>query len=745
MILPFAILAVGGYLAYLDYRIREEFDGKKWSLPARIYSAPLELFVGANVSAEQIESRLKALKFRPDSAVATRASYARRGSGFLLKTRTFRFPDRSEPSRSVRIDFDGGRISGLTDLDQGRSLTLLRLEPVQFGSFYPTIKEDRIPIKQTQAPKQLLQALFSVEDRDFYQHSGISPRGILRAIWVNARSGAIVQGGSTLTQQLVKNQFLSAHRTWWRKINEAIMSLILEARYSKDQILEAYLNEIYLGQDGARAIHGFGLGSQYYFGRSLGELELHHLATLVGLVRGPSYYDPFAAPERVLKRRNVVLEAMVESHYITATQANAAKEKGLDVVSNPHQPISAHPAYLDLVKRELAKYYRAEALTSEGLRIFTTLEVDAQRALESAVSSGMKQLDQRSGRRGLETAAVLTRRDSGEIVALIGSRDPLSAGFNRALDAGRQIGSLYKPVVYLTALKSPKRFTIASRLSDRALRLKGEGGRAWVPGNYDGREHGTVLLRTALAQSYNLATIRLGLSVGVERTLETLRQLGVSRDVPAFPSLLLGAVNMTPIEVAQVYQTLAADGFMTPLTAIRAVMSREGKVMQRHSLKPRRQLDSSAVFLVNTILQEAVAQGTGRSLYSYLPRQLNVVGKTGTTNDLRDSWFAGFTGDYVGVVWVGRDDNQPARLTGAQGALRLWGLTMKQIAREPVSLARPKNIVDAWIDRQTGRRSDDACPLAIRLPFIKGSEPPGDNACGATRSATAVPSADTLF
>ncbi|MBM4200089.1 MAG: penicillin-binding protein 1B, partial [Gammaproteobacteria bacterium] len=343
--LPFIVLGFGAYLAYLDYRIREEFEGKKWSLPARIYSAPLELYVGSGSAPDRLEQRLVDLKFRADPALATRATYARRGSGFVLKTRAFRFPDRPEPARTVRVDYEGGRISGLYDLEKGRNLAVLRLEPVQVGSLYPTIKEDRILIKLSQAPELLLQALFSVEDRDFYQHSGISARGILRALWVNARSGAIVQGGSTLTQQLVKNLFLSSQRTWWRKINEAFMALILEARYSKQQILEAYLNEIYLGQDGARAVHGFALASQYYFGRSLSELELQHMATLVGLVRGPSYYDPFRAPDRVLNRRNVVLDAMAEQHYVSIAQAGAAKSKPLDVVDNPHQPTSQYPAF----------------------------------------------------------------------------------------------------------------------------------------------------------------------------------------------------------------------------------------------------------------------------------------------------------------------------------------------------------------------------------------------------------------
>lgn len=731
---PLVLAVLVAYLAYQDFTIRQQFEGKKWALPAKVYATPTELFAGAPIDAVHLERLLRELKYRPDDTLASKATYTRRGADFLIKTREFRFWDKLEPARELRVRFSGGQIASIQDTAAGRSVAIFRMEPVQIGSFYPTLKEDRILIKRQQVPEGLLQALFSIEDRHFYQHSGISVRSILRALWANTLAGSIVQGGSTLTQQLVKNFFLTSERTWWRKLNEAVMALILEARYTKDQILEAYLNEIYLGQDGARAIHGFGLASQYYFSRSLDELDLHHIALLVGMVRGPSYYDPIQSRDKAAKRRNVVLDAMAEVGAISVDEAAAAKAKPLDVVSNPHQAISRYPAFLDLVKRQLQKDYAKDDLTTEGLRVFTTLDVDAQQQLQTAAVSTLKRLGRQTHAKGLETAAIITRRGNGEIVALLGSRDPDSAGFNRALDAERQIGSLYKPVVYLTALKFPDRYTLATPLIDTALRLRSPGGVPWVPKNYDGREHGTVSLRTALAQSYNLATVRLGLNVGIEQTLETLRQLGVEQDVEPFPSLLLGAVTLCPFEVAQLYQTLASDGFSTRLAAIQAVTASDGKPLSRYPLNVKQVVDPSAVFLVNTILQDAVSRGTGRAVYSYLPRDFGVVGKTGTTNDLRDSWFAGFTGDYLGVVWVGRDDNQSSRLTGAQGALRIWAQAMKSIAKEPVALLPPDNIELVWVDRQSGLRSAAGCANAMLTPFVAGSAPKGRSDCVADSS-----------
>lgn len=724
--LPFLLVGFLAFIAYEDYIVRQQFEGKRWSLPAHVYSHPLELFVGETLDANRLAGVLDQMKYRQDPTLSSQASYSKKNDEVVIKTREFKFWDKLEPARQVRVRFSGGKVSALDNVQSPGALPILRLEPVQIGSFYPALKEDRILIKLDQVPKTLLNALLAVEDRDFYEHAGVSPKAILRASWANLRAGGIVQGGSTLTQQLVKNFYLTSERTLWRKLSEVVMAMLLEARYSKDEILEAYMNEIYLGQDGARAVHGFGLASQYYFSRRMDELELHHVALLVALVRGPSFYDPIKTPEKALKRRNLVLNEMAALAYITQAQANEAQAKPLDVLKNPHQAISRYPAFLDLVKRQLQQEYRNEDLTSEGLSIFTTLDVEVQQSLEASIESTLKKVDKTGD---LETAAVLTRRSTGEIAGFAGGRDPQSSGYNRALDSVRQIGSLYKPVVYLTALSDPQNYTLITPLQDESIKIANTGGGAWSPKNYDHQEHGMVPLHTALANSFNLATVNMGLRIGVAHTVKTLRNLGVERAMDVFPATLLGTGGLTPMEVAQMYQTMASDGFVSPLRAIQAVVSKEGKPLQRYELNVKQTVSPGAVFLLNNALQEVVREGTGRSVYSYLPASYNVAGKTGTTNDMRDSWFAGFTGDYLGVVWIGKDDNQSAHLTGAQGALHIWASTMRKISYEPLELEAPEDIEFVWIDQANGLRAGETCSSAKSIPFIKGSAPVEFSSC----------------
>ena len=710
------------WLGYQDYTVRKLFEGKRWSLPAHVYASPLELYSGYAIGANEFEKILSTLHYREDPRLSSEASYVRTDSRITLRTRHFRFWDGEQASQRLRLVFAGNRLERIESVGRSDSLALLRLDPVQIGSFYPALKEDRILVQWKQVPKALIHALLATEDRDFYHHHGISAKAVLRALLANIRAGGIVQGGSTITQQLVKNFYLTSERSLWRKINEAFIALILEARYDKNEILEAYLNEIYLGQDGVRAIHGFGLASQYYFSRSLDELKLPHLALLVALVRGPNHYDPRRWPDRALKRRNLVLDAMEEQGYISRKQADAAKRQPLDVSRDGHWASSRYPAFLDLVRRQLRKEYRDKDLTSAGLKIFTTLDIRVQRALENTVTRTIERLEKRRGVNKLETASIITRREGGEIVALVGGRHPRQAGYNRALDAVRQIGSLIKPVVYLTALEDPDRYTITTRLDDTAVRMK-SGGKIWAPKNYDRKEHGAIPLHTALVRSLNLATVHLGLDIGIARTAKTLRSMGVSRPLELYPSFLLGAGALSPLEVTQLYQTLAGDGFATPLRAIQAVIASDGTPLQRYPLTVRQAVDPAAAYITNTILQEVMRVGTGRSVYSTIPRSLNVAGKTGSTDDLRDSWVAGFSGDYLGVVWIGRDDNRPARLTGSSGALKIWGAVMKKISRQSVDLIPPEEIEMVWVDPATSLRADKTCPGAVRYPYIKGSAP----------------------
>ncbi|XBS19502.1 penicillin-binding protein 1B [Methylomarinum sp. Ch1-1] len=727
--LIFAGFVFFSYLGYLDYTVRKQFAGKRWSIPARVYASPVELYTGYELSLKKFEELLSQLNYRHDYHLASQGTYYVKKNQVYLKTKSFDFWDTQQNSQSLKISFHGSRVDRIINLSNSGNLAIYRMDPVQIGSFYPTRKEDRILIKLENTPDALIQGLLATEDRDFYQHFGVSFKAIARAIWANLKAGGVVQGGSTITQQLVKNFYLTSERSLWRKANEALMALILEYRFNKDDILEAYLNEIYLGQDGASAVHGFGLASEFYFGRPLENLSLHQIATLVALVRGPSYYDPRRYPDRAVKRRNLVLDEMQHQGFITKRQAQAAKHEKLAVISRVHRSANRYPAFLDLVKRQLRQEYREEDLTSEGLRVFTTLDVTIQNELENTLKNKLPHLEKKSNVNKLESAAVVTSRDSAEIVALAGSRHASSAGFNRALDAIRPIGSLIKPVVYLTALEYPNKYTITTKIDDAAIEVKGPKGKDWNPKNYDNQEHGEVELHTALSHSYNLATVRVGMDVGIARTAKTLRNMGVSREVDLFPSLLLGASPLTPLEVTQMYQTLAGDGFASPLRSIRAVIAADGERLQSYPYTVRQTIDPAVTYITNTILQEVMNEGTGRSAYLYLPKTLGLAGKTGTTNKLRDSWFAGFSGDYLSVVWLGRDDNKPAGLTGASGALQVWIQLMKEIAKQPVNLIPPDNIEMQWIDPETGLLANEHCAEAHLYPFVQGSAPTETSPC----------------
>lgn len=717
------------YIGYLDYNVRKQFEGRRWSIPARVYATPVEIYGGYKQTIDEFEDLLLQLHYRQDYQLASEGTYYKKGRLINLRTRSFNFWDKLEESHQLRVKFSDTSIARIINLTTSENVAIFRMNPVQIGSFYPSRKEDRILIKLEETPDALIQGLLATEDRDFYNHYGLSFKAIARALWANIRAGAVVQGGSTITQQLVKNFYLTPEKSLQRKINEAFMALILEFRFEKDEILEAYLNEIYLGQDGASAVHGFGLASEFYFGRPLKNLPLKDIAALVALVRGPSYYDPRRHAERAIKRRNLVLDKMHQLGYITKRQAIAEKQQKLVVIPRAHRLVNRYPAFLELIRKQLSQEYKEEDLTSEGLSVFTTLDTKVQNTLEKIVSQKLKYLEKRPKTNKLQTAVVVTRRESGEIVALVGGRNPRSVGFNRALNAVRPIGSLIKPVVYLTALEYPDKYTISTKVSDTSIEVEGKKGEFWRPKNYDRKEHGNVEFHTALAHSYNLATVQIGMDIGVARISKTLKNLGVNRAVDLYPSLLLGASPLTPMDVTQMYQTLAGDGFSTPLRSIHAVIAEGGERLQSYPYRIRQAVDPAATYITNKILQEAMAEGTGRSAYLYIPKRFGLVGKTGTTNKLRDSWFAGFSGDYLSVVWVGRDDNKPTGLTGASGALQVWTGLMRRISTQPVALIPPDNIEISLIDPESGLLANEGCEGALSYPYIKGSEPQKTSPC----------------
>ncbi|MEH6562904.1 MAG: penicillin-binding protein 1B, partial [Marinobacter sp.] len=656
-----SLVLLACWVVYLDAVVTSRFEGRRFEVPSRVYARPLELYDGAGVSSGALERELALSGYRKGDG-AKPGSYRRNGGHFIISTRGFRFPDGNEPRRKLSLNIYGDRIQDFS-VSAGDNAAIVRLEPARIGGIYPAHKEDRILVRLDEVPPQLPAALMAVEDRNFYDHFGIAPASIGRAMLANMRAGRVVQGGSTLTQQLVKNFFLTRDQTLLRKGNEALMSILLELHYEKNDILETYLNEVYLGQAGTRSINGFGLASQFYFGESLKDLDVHQVALLVGMVKGPSYYNPRRHPERATQRRNLVISEMEEAGLIDSQKAARSRGLSLGVSAKPSYSENRYPAYIDLVRRHLARDYKEEDLRSEGLRIFTTLNPAIQYAAEYAVTDTLPRLGSGDTAKALEASLVVTAKDTGEVLALVGGKDPQFAGFNRALDANRPIGSLIKPFTYLTALEQPDRYTLMTPVLDKSFTLEFDDGRRWQPKNYDGEERGEVPLHRALSKSYNLPAVRVGLDVGVSAVRKTLRAFGVVTPISEYPSMLLGSVAMSPVTVAQIYQGLATSGFNTPLRTIREVTDSGGGALSRYSLEVDQVADPAAVHLLQYAMQETMQEGTGRSAYYSVPKELTLAGKTGTTDDGRDSWFAGFSGDLLAVAWVGRDDNGPTVLT----------------------------------------------------------------------------------
>lgn len=726
----FLLVICTGWVAWLDYEVRSQFEGKRWSVPATVYARPLELYAGRSLTPAQLRQELTALGYRQTADARGSGTWAMAGGDYILRTRAFRYWDGEEPSRRIRVALRDGRIARLRHAGDGRDLPLIRLDPAPIGNIYPGHHEDRLLVKLEDVPETLIQALLVVEDKGFHSHWGVSPTAILRAAAANIRAGRVVQGGSTITQQLVKNFYLSSARTLPRKINEAVMALLLEWHYDKDDILETYINEVYLAQDRDRSIHGFALGSRHLFGEPLRSLTLEQQALLVAMVKGPSYYNPRRQPERAMARRNLVLDLMEQAGVVDGGEARAARRAPLGVREATGDARRGYPAFLDLVQRHLNRDYEREDLQSEGLRIFTTMAPAVQWAAEAAVE---RQLDGRPEE--LEAAVVMVDVGSGEVLALTGGRNPRFAGFNRAVDARRPIGSLIKPAVYLTALEKPDRYGLGSVLDDSPLIMEDELREAWEPRNFDREFRGNVLLMDALAHSWNVPTIRLGMDLGLQEVRRTVDRLGGPLPRRIYPSFLLGTGEMAPVQVAQMYQTLASGGFRSPLRSVREVTRQDGTPLSRYPLSATRAFEGGPVHLVNMALVRAMREGTGRGAYRFLPDDLLVAGKTGTTGDTRDSWFAGFGADLMGVVWLGRDDNTEIGLTGSSGALPVWADIMGQLEPRGLEPHPPEGVETVWIDEHTGLRSARGCDGAIGLPYLAGHGPEDATECGRRRAA----------
>ncbi|WP_044364121.1 penicillin-binding protein 1B [Vibrio fluvialis] len=704
---------------YLDSMIKQRFEGQLFELPTVVYARILTLEPGSDISIKQMRNELDVLNYRKVSQPRYAGEYSASSTRIELIRRPFEFADGPEPDRHVMLIFDDNGLNRIQSLEKRGDLGYLRIEPKMLGMLEKDTQEQRLFLRREQFPEVMIDALLTTEDRNFYQHDGVSPMAIARAMVANLKAGRTVQGGSTLTQQLAKNIFLSSDRTLWRKLCEAYMALIIDYRYSKDRILEAYLNEVYLGQNGKEAVHGFGLASRLYFGQPLQELRIDQLALLVGMVKGPSYYNPMRYPERAKERRDLVLKLMMDQDILTAKQYEQAVTRPLDVQKQA-RIASRQPAYFQQLSIELKQKLGDAFKSDTGLRVFTSLDPVSQAKLEEAVENQVPILARTAGK-DLEAAAIAVDRHSGEIRAMVGGKRTGYDGFNRALNASRPIGSLVKPAVYLTALAQPEKYNLATTLMDKPITLQGSEGNVWTPRNFDRQFRGEVPLYLALAKSLNVPTVQLGMQLGIENVTKTLEKLGVSRDeIRPVPSMFLGSFSLTPYQVAQMFQTVTNSGKKAPLSALRSVLDLDGNVLYESIPKVSQAVDQQAAWLTTYAMKRGVLEGTGRYLNSQFGWAA-LAGKTGTSSDSRDSWFVGVDGREVTTIWLGRDDNQPTKLTGSSGALRVYADYLRYRIPEKLVLPWPQGISTVGFSQSRSGGLELDCNNDFKLPVWDAS------------------------
>jgi len=734
-----AVVAVIGLvvLAYhvrrIDRTIEERFDRpRKWDLPSRIYSDAEYLYPGANIKTRRIVDKLDRLGYRnTGEKIAGPGDYSINDTRLEVYLHNFAYPDEEFTGFSVRLDLDSWLVSKIVKLEDGEEIELVRLEPEEVASIFTDKMEDRTIVTLADVPEHLVQAIILIEDERFFKHGGIDPIGIMRAALANLKSMRIVQGGSTLTQQLVKNFFLYPKRSFIRKLNEMLIAHRIEKHHTKAEILEAYLNEIYLGQRGASSVSGVEEASRLYFAKSASQLTTGECAILAGMIKSPSLYNPITNPEKARERRDFVLQRMYEKGFLTREQYQKALAEKI-VTPKVKTRIVTAPYFIDFVKRQLADLYPPAVLQTEGLRIFTTLDMFMQLDAERAVAEEIVAIERDNASRlpkghegKLETCLIAIQPSTGYLRALVGGRDYSQSQFDRCTQAMRQPGSTFKPFVYLTAL-DPRRsnalFTPASLIDDTSFEVK-SGGKKWSPKNYDKREHGRVTLRRALEKSYNIATARLAIDTGLENVLEGARDAGIRSELMAVPSMALGAFEVTPMEMASAYTIFPNGGIRAQPISIINVVTKEGEVLEKKSMRMKREFDAAPVFLTTSILKGVIDEGTGAGARA---RGYNAIaaGKTGTTSNYRDAWFAGFTPRLLALAWVGYDDNADMKMSGARAALPIWTRFMKDVAPAGHGdFAGPPGIILIKVDPITGGLPDRSCPQTRYEAFIEGTEP----------------------
>lgn len=729
------LVLVLGYLASLYVTVTSRFEGPRWKVPSTVYAEPVTIYPGLDLAAHHIHDRLLRLGYGTVAGPPTRPGEFRWDEYRLeLYLQDFAYPDHRVEGFAVAADLDRGRVARLMRLDDGAPLTSVDLEPEVIAGLFDESWEGRRLVRLDEVPPHLVTAILAAEDARFYDHWGIDPRAVARAVWTDLKEREFAQGGSTLTQQLVKNFYLSHERTLYRKLTEAMMALMLEARYDKREILEAYLNEIYLGQRGDMGVFGVGEASIFYFGKDVERLTLSEAALLAGMIRSPRAYNPQADPARARAVRDRVIRRMLVLNKIDGAEAQSALAEAVPTRPKARAAVRA-PYFADMVRDQLERLYSRSVVTSEGLRIFTSLDVESQRDAEESLRTGLAGLERRlaAGGEPLQGGAVVMQPQTGYIRALVGGRNYGETQFNRMTQARRQPGSLFKPIAYLAALRNDEetgrpRYTPVSVVDDAAITVSTPAG-PWTPQNFDKVFHGPVTLRTALEYSFNAAAVRVAQDIGVDRIIATARALGLTTALPAVPSLVLGTSEVIPLELASAYAVLANFGIRTEPLVIKAVVDRDGGILSRKDIAVDQVVSPEEAYLLTSLLQGVVDRGTGRGVRT-LGFDRPAAGKTGTTSDFRDAWFVGYTPETLTLVWVGYDHNRSLRLTGSQAALPIWTEIMRRVtAREAVTdFTAPPGVVVRRIDPATGLLSDRRCPEGIREAFLAGTEP--TLACG---------------
>jgi len=713
------LVIIGFYTLYLDSKVVAKFEGQRWQIPVQVFGKVEHFQKTDKINFDHLKENLTLTGYQRVAKVSQPGQFALSSRRAIIYRRAFDFGSGVEDSQKIQIDVNRqGQYLVVSQLFvDNQPAVQVTLEPFLMDRMVPENKEDRVLVPLQSVPEKLLDTLLLVEDRDFYFHYGVSPLGILRALYTNLKAGRTVQGGSTLTQQLVKNMYLTRDKTIWRKVNEAIMALLLEYRYSKDQLLEAYINEVYLGQHFANGIYGFGLAAEFYFGKNVAQLTDEQMATLIGVIKGPSYYDPWRYQERVKKRRDLILKLMFEHDFLSKAEYLTAVKSGLSVKKSRRlqQNKQKFPAYLQLVKRELTQLLSAQDQAS-GIRVFTSFSPFTQQLAQQSVTQQLVKLAKKEEHQ-LQAAMIVSDHESGAIKAVIGDKKAGYAGFNRALNAKRPIGSLIKPAIYIAALERFQQYQLATILDDKAISFETDSGEVWQPKNYDGKFRGSVSVLESLTRSLNIPTVNLGMELGLENIADIIHMLGYDEDITLRPSMLLGAINMSPYQVNQFYQPFANQGYFAQNYTVERVVSPLGETLYQHESDQIPYFSEQASYLTDYALTKVTINGSAKSL-SWRLKDKGVAGKTGTTNDQRDSWFVGYDDKHLVTTWLGRDDNKATDFTGSSGALTVFARFMKLYGVVNKLTPMPSDVELLTFEEKSGYPLAVDCKNTYQLPAV---------------------------